>query len=67
MNRVICNVITRAAYHLPVAALEISTLVYAVCAVIAYASRWHKPKDMNTPIVIHLPYAFDSDKVPLII
>ncbi|CAG8887099.1 unnamed protein product [Penicillium egyptiacum] len=62
---VICDVIGRAAYRLPVTPLEISTVAYVVCAVIAYASWWHKPKDMNTPIVIHLPYALDGDEIPL--
>ncbi|RHZ46938.1 hypothetical protein CDV55_100331 [Aspergillus turcosus] len=61
---VTCNVLARAAYDLPISAIEISTVAYVVCAVVAYAAWWHKPKDMNMPIVIHLPYDRDSDEMP---
>jgi hypothetical protein len=61
---VTCNIIARAAYALPITAIEISTVAYVVCAVITYAAWWHKPKDMATPIVVHLPYNHDSDEMP---
>ena len=60
---VVCNIIARAAYSLPITAIEISTVAYVVCAVVAYTAWWHKPKDMNTPIAIYLPYDRDSDEM----
>lgn len=62
---VIFNIIARAAYHLPISPIEISTVAYVVCAVITYAAWWYKPKDMNTPIIIRLPYDRESDEMPL--
>jgi hypothetical protein len=61
---VTCNIIARAAYSLPITAIEISTVAYVACALITYAAWWHKPKDMTTPIVVHLPYDHDSDEMP---
>ena len=61
---VICNIIARAAYALPISAIEISTVAYVVCAAAAYAAWWHKPKDMNTPITIYLPYDRESNEMP---
>jgi hypothetical protein len=60
---VTCNIISRAAYALPISALQISTVRYVVCAVVAFAAWWHKPKDMKMPIVIRLPYDLDSDEM----
>lgn len=61
---VMCNIIARAVYQMPVSPLEISTVAYVVCAVISYAFWWHKPKDMETPIIIHLPYSRDNEGFP---
>lgn len=58
------NIIARAAYHLPISPLEISTVAYVACAAIAYAVWWHKPKDMETPIQIFLPYDRESVEMP---
>ncbi|KAJ5620298.1 hypothetical protein N7510_004282 [Penicillium lagena] len=53
---VACNIIARRAYDLPISPLEISTVAYIACAVVAYSMLWHKPKDMATPITIHLQH-----------
>ena len=39
-------------------------MAYVVCAAAAYAAWWHKPKDMNTPITIYLPYDRESNEMP---
>lgn len=57
------NVLARAAYKLPTTPLEIATLAFIFCAFISYGLWWRKPKDMNAPIVIHLPYEHDSKKM----
>ncbi|CAI7572942.1 unnamed protein product [Penicillium glandicola] len=60
---VTCNIIARRAYDLPISPLEISTVAYVACAVIAYSMWWHKPKDMETPITIHLQHDRYDDYV----
>lgn len=57
------NVLARAAYKLPITPLEIATLAFIFCAFISYGLWWQKPKDMNAPIVIYLPYNHDSNKM----
>jgi len=42
----------RAAAHLPITLLEFFTLAYLVCAVAAYAFWWHKPFDIQYPIIV---------------
>ncbi|KAJ5641730.1 hypothetical protein N7490_005730 [Penicillium lividum] len=62
---VICNIIARRAYDLPVSPLEYSTVAYVACAAVTYITWWHKPKDMVTPILIFLPYVKDGTDMPL--
>lgn len=57
------NIIARAAYHLPITPVEISTEAYVACVAITYAAWWQKPKDMVTPVPIYLPY--DRERVEL--
>ncbi|KAI5458683.1 hypothetical protein BGZ63DRAFT_456491 [Mariannaea sp. PMI_226] len=54
------NVISRAAYDLPLAPIELSALAYVACSLASYAFWWHKPKDMTTPIVINLQCALND-------
>jgi hypothetical protein len=61
---VTCNILARTAYHLPISPIEISTIAYVVCATMSYALWWHKPKDIRTPITIHLPYNRNSEEMP---
>jgi len=48
----IIQLIVRLINRLPASALEISTLAFAVCAVIIYLIEWHKAKDISVPIYI---------------
>jgi hypothetical protein len=58
---VTCNIIARRAYDLPITPLEISTVAYVASAVVTYSMLWHKPKDMVTPITIHLQHDRNCD------
>jgi hypothetical protein len=58
------NIIARAAYNLPITPLEYSTVAYVACAAVTYATWWHKPRDMTTPILIFLPYDKDGTDMP---
>jgi hypothetical protein len=60
---VVCDIVTRAAYRLPISLLELATVAYVACAVLIYAMWWHKPKDMTTPIMIPLSYFHDSEEM----
>lgn len=60
---VVINVVARAAYHLPITLLEIATMAFILCTYSSYLLWWNKPKDMNAPIIIHLPYKYDSDEM----
>ncbi|KAJ5087889.1 hypothetical protein N7456_011505 [Penicillium angulare] len=57
----ICNIIARKAYGLPLSPLEISTIAYIVASIAIYSMFWHKPKDMITQIMIYLPHNRDCD------
>ena len=48
----ILQCIARAGYHLPISQLEISTVAFGVCTIIAYGFWWNKPMDikMTTPV-----------------
>jgi hypothetical protein len=59
----VVNVVSRAGNHLPITLLEIATMAFILCAYSSYALWWNKPKDMNAPIIIHLPYRHDSDEM----
>ncbi|CRG92627.1 hypothetical protein PISL3812_09690 [Talaromyces islandicus] len=59
----VVNVVSRAAYHLPITLLEIATMAFILYAYSSYAFWWNKPKDINAPIIIHLPYRHDSDEM----
>lgn len=48
------QVIARAAQHLHISALEITTIAYIVVSFILYFIWWHKPKDIRFPICISL-------------
>lgn len=61
---VICNIIARRAYSLPISPLEYSTVAYVACAAVTYITWWHKPRDMATPILIFLPYNKDDTDMP---
>lgn len=60
----VVNVLSRAAYHLPITLLELATVAFILCAYSSYTLWWNKPKDMNAPMIIHLPYRHDSDEMP---
>lgn len=60
----VCNIVARAAYRLPISLIELATVAYVACAILIYAMWWHKPKDMATPIMIPLRYFHDSKEVP---
>lgn len=56
------NIISRAAYNLPISPIELSAAVYVTCGLFTYAFWGHKSKDMSTPITINLRWA--SDELP---
>lgn len=58
---VVVNILARAAYHLPISPIEITTVAYVVCAALSYGLWWYMPRDIQTRINIHLPYARDGD------
>jgi hypothetical protein len=60
----IINILARAAYSLPISLIEITTVAYVICAAFTYAMWWAKPKDMQTPITMLLPYTRESDEMP---
>ncbi|QKX56049.1 uncharacterized protein TRUGW13939_03149 [Talaromyces rugulosus] len=49
------NIVARPGSNLHVTPLELATAAYVLCAVIAYALWWHKPKDVTVPIIINVP------------
>lgn len=61
----IINILARAAYSLPISPIEITTVAYVICAAFTYAMWWAKPKDMQTPISMLLPYTRESDEMPV--
>jgi hypothetical protein len=44
--------LARLGQHLPLALLEVSTLTHALCALVVYILWWHKPLNVQEPIVI---------------
>jgi hypothetical protein len=46
--------VARAALHLPIAELEITTLAFVLCSLSAFAFWWHKPRDVRTPTLIEV-------------
>lgn len=48
----VTQVITRVCRHQAVTLLEVSTLAYAACALIAYVAWWKKPQNATLPIMI---------------
>jgi len=44
--------IARGVNRLPVSPLEITTVAYALCTILAYFFWWHKPFDINIPTVV---------------
>ncbi|KAH6886341.1 hypothetical protein B0T10DRAFT_461791 [Thelonectria olida] len=54
------NIISRAAYDLPISPIELLAVSYVACGLITYACWWCKPKDMCTPITIMLRCARDD-------
>ncbi|KAF9466986.1 hypothetical protein BDZ94DRAFT_1305846 [Collybia nuda] len=48
----IIQVLTRAAAHLPITELEVSTLGFAILNGITYALWWNKPLDVQCPIIL---------------
>ena len=46
------KLIGRASNHLPVTTLELFTVGVVVCAIMTYAFWWHKPFDVQRPIVL---------------
>lgn len=61
---VVVNILARAAYHLPISPIEITTVAYVVCAAFSYGLWWYMPRDMQTRINIHLPYTRDGGDMP---
>ncbi|KAF6224633.1 hypothetical protein HO173_012976 [Letharia columbiana] len=54
----VTQVIARVCRHQAVTLLEVSTLAYAACALIAYVAWWEKPQNATLPIIIP---CFDED------
>lgn len=48
------QIIARAIKHLPITALEITTVAYIVVSAILYILWWHKPKDVRYPVTVRL-------------
>ena len=46
------QVITRWSANIAVTQLEVSTVAFAICAIIIYVLSWEKPKGVNIPITI---------------
>lgn len=44
--------LTRAARHLPITLFELGTLGFAACSLISYGLLFHKPRSVNTPLVL---------------
>lgn len=61
---VLVNILSRAAYHLPISPIEIATVAYVICAAFSYGLWWYMPRGMQTRITIFLPYARDNDGMP---
>lgn len=57
------NILARSAYDLPISPIEISTVAYVLCAIFMYALWWCKPKDMETPITLHIAHNRDSEEI----
>lgn len=53
---VLINILARAGLHLPISPLELSTVAYVLCSLFLYTLWWYKPKDMETPIILNIPY-----------
>lgn len=51
---VLVQCIARAAQHLPLTTLEISTLAYIPCAILAYILWWNKPYEVSIPTRLRL-------------
>jgi hypothetical protein len=49
----VAQVIGRAVANLPITTLEVVTVGYVVCALIAYGCWWHKPQDAEVSIIIN--------------
>ena len=49
LSYIIASLVTRAANHLPVSQLEITTLAFSTCAFITYFLLRSKPRGVNTP------------------
>lgn len=49
----IIQLLLRAIQHLPSTALEISVLAFTFCSTITYGFNWHRPQDVEYPIVVH--------------
>jgi hypothetical protein len=55
--QILCMVvqsIARRVQNLPLTTLEVSTIAYIPCALLAYILWWHKPYDVSVPIVLPL-------------
>lgn len=55
--------ILRVYHQLPVAPLESMTLGYIPLFALSYFFWWLKPKDIDTPSVVDLPFMLDSDRM----
>ncbi|SPQ23313.1 8b44b121-b50f-46f8-bd44-054ad29b38bc [Thermothielavioides terrestris] len=48
------SVVVRSVRHLAISQLEIVTLAFAVCGVLAYAAYWYKPQGVEIPVGVEL-------------
>jgi hypothetical protein len=46
------QLLARAIEHLPITTLELYTLGIVLCAILIYGSYWHKPFDVQRPVVL---------------
>ncbi|KAF1808158.1 hypothetical protein P152DRAFT_469152 [Eremomyces bilateralis CBS 781.70] len=56
----IAQVIGRLADHLPVSLLEINTCGHVLCAFILFCLWWHKPLDVEAPVVLESDPSLDE-------
>ena len=49
------QVVSRSAHHQAVTLLEVSTMAYVMCALIAYGFWWNRPQNCAIPVIVECP------------
>ncbi|MCJ1280050.1 hypothetical protein MMC21_007875 [Puttea exsequens] len=50
------QILSRAVQHLAVSVLEILTLAFVVCSMFTYGLLWHRPQNVEYPVILHTPH-----------